>query len=99
MFLSHFEVTTFFSEKFFFFFIEELELNLFISKFKGVLRISQPEKKANILWHPHWFPWEMTPDEPAQKFYTDGVSLAIDANFYLIRIKHYPDEDFDASSV
>ena len=35
MFLSHIEVTIFFSVKFVFFFIEELELNLFISKFKG----------------------------------------------------------------
>ena len=49
MFLSHIEVTTFFSVKFVFFFIEELELNRFISKFKGFLRISQHEKKVNIL--------------------------------------------------
>ena len=35
MFLSHIEVTVFFNVKFVFFFIEELELNLFISKFKG----------------------------------------------------------------
>ena len=81
MFLSHIEVTTFFSEKFVSFFIEELELNLFISKFKGFLRISQPEKKANILRHRHWFPCEMTREEPAQKFHTDDVSLAIDADF------------------
>ena len=81
MFLSHIEVTTFFSEKFVSFFIEELELNLFISKFKGFLRISQHEKKVNILWHHHWFPCEMTPEEPAQKFHTDDVSLAIDADF------------------
>ena len=35
MFLSHIEVTVFFNVEFVFFFIEELELNLFISKFKG----------------------------------------------------------------
>ena len=35
MFLSHIEVTIFFNVRFVFFFMEELELNLFISKFKG----------------------------------------------------------------
>ena len=43
MFLSHIEVTIFFSVKcvcLFFFFIEELELNIFVSKFKGFLHLS-----------------------------------------------------------
>ena len=44
MLLSHIEVTIFFSVKFVclfvFFFIEEVELNLFMSKFKGFLHLS-----------------------------------------------------------
>ena len=40
--LSHIEVTIFFSVKCvcLFFFIEELELNIFVSKFKGFLHLS-----------------------------------------------------------
>ena len=42
MLLSHIEVTIFFSVKFvcLFVFIEEVELNLFMSKFKGFLHLS-----------------------------------------------------------
>ena len=83
MFLSHIEVTIklFFKVRFVFFFIEELELNLFISKFKGFYTSEKPKKTANIFWHHHWFPCEVMSEEPAQEFHSDDVSLSIDANF------------------
>ena len=71
--------------KYVFFFIENFSMYLFISKFKGFLLLSQPEKTANILRHRHWFPCEMTPEEPAQKFHTDDVLLSIEGNFQPIR--------------
>ena len=87
MLLSHIEVTIFFSVKCvcLFFFIEELELNIFVSKFKGFLHLSQPEETADILLHHRWFRYEVTPEEAAQKFHTDDMSLAIEANFQSIR--------------
>ena len=82
MFLSHIEVTIFFNVKFvFFFFIEELELNLFISKFKGFYTSVSLRKQPTFYWHHHWFLCEVMSEEPAQEFHSDDVSLSIDANF------------------
>ena len=58
---------------------------------------------------PHWFPRKMTPDEWAQKFHTDDMSLSRSGQcFWLVMLhgkfastnqKHYPDLGGNVSSV
>ena len=63
------------------------------------------ENGSHFATPPRWFPYEMTSEQRAQKFYkwgdTTGVWLVllVGWNFASTNQKHYPDLDSDASSV
>ena len=59
--------------------MEELELNLFISKFKGFYTSVSLRKQPTFCDIATGFP--VMSEEPAQKFHSDYMSLSILANF------------------